>query len=148
MNKTYLIILLLLFQNLLAAQTISENWVPVSIEKEGSIFINVSGLSSFTGDEIYVWALQEFNSPMTMEEVDGKIYKVKTYYLINKQLIRYSILQIVYYDSKNNVIKHYTYEHKSDNGQFKYNYPILKNSDAEKILSMCLEYISKPAEKK
>ena len=133
---------------MLHAQTESENWVPVSIEKEKSLFINVTGLSNYTENEIYVWSLQEMHFPMSMEEVDGEIYKVRTYYHINREINRYSILQIVFYNAQDNVLKHYTYEHKSNKLEFKFNYPITRNSEVDKILTKCLQYINPTTEKK
>jgi len=77
-----------------------------------------------------------------MEEVYDDIYKIKTYYHINKELFRYGIIQIVYYDKDNNVLKHYNYKRTTENPEFIYNYPVIKNSDVYKILEKCLEYIS------
>jgi len=130
------------------AQTIKENWVPVSMEKDRAMYINVAGLSSFMGDEIFVWSLQEMNSPMTMEEVNGDIYKVRTYYHINKEINRYSILQIIFYDEKDNVLKNYSYERNSEIPEFKYNSPIIKNTEVAKILTKCLEFIDSAVEKR
>jgi hypothetical protein len=148
MQKYFFISFLFSTLYLLQAQTVSENWVPVLIEKDRSLFVNVSGLSNFAEDEIYVWSLQEMNLPMTMEEVNGDIYKVRTYYHINREINRYSILQIVFYDVKDNVLKQYSYEHKSDKPEFKFNYPIIRNSEVNKIFSKCLEYMSPSNEKK
>jgi len=126
----------------------SDNWVPVSIEEDIYLFVNVSGLSSFTGDEIFVWSLQEMDPPMTMEEVNGDIYKVRTYYHINREINRYSIKQIIFYDEKDNVLKQYSYDHKSDKPEFKFNYPIIRNSEVDKILLKCMEYVGPSIEKK
>lgn len=128
--------------NNLTAQTTSENWVSVSIENEKSLYINVTGLSEFQGNEIYVWSLEEVNPPLTMEEVNGDIYKIKTYYHIDKELFRYGIMQIIYYDKNNNVMKHYNYNRTTEDPEFIYNYPIIKNSDVYKILEKCSEYIT------
>ena len=76
-----------------------------------------------------------------MEEIDEKIYKVKSYYMISKELKRYSLLDVIYYDEDSNVVKSYSYEHKYDKPEFKYSSPILKNTDMEKILAKCLEVI-------
>lgn len=133
---------------LLHAQETSESWAPVYIEGDNALYINVSGLSVYRGEEIYVWSLQEMSTPMEMEEVDGAIYKIRTYYHINKETKRYSIIQIIYYDEKNNVLKQYNYEHKSDIPEFKFNYPILNNSDMYRILSKCLEYTNQSSEKR
>ena len=127
---------------ILEAQTSSENWVAVSVENDKSLYINVTGLSEFRSNDIYVWSLEELNTPLTMEEVNGDIYKIKTYYHINKEHTRYGIMQIIYYDKNNNVMKHYNYSRTTENPEFIYNYPIIKNSDGYKILVKCLEYIT------
>ncbi|MCX6174151.1 MAG: hypothetical protein NTZ27_05305 [Ignavibacteriales bacterium] len=127
---------------ILQAQSSVENWVSVSIENDKTLYINVTGLSGFQGNEIYVWSLEEVNPPLTMEEVNGDIYKVKTYYHISKELFRYGIMQIIYYDKNNNVLKHYNYYRNTENLNFIYNFPIMKNSDIYKILVKCLEYIT------
>ena len=127
---------------ILHAQSSVENWVSVSIENDKSLYINVTGLSEFQDNEIYVWSLEEVNPPLTMEEVNGDIYKIKTYYHIDKELFRYGIMQIIYYDKNNNVMKHYNYNRTTENPEFIYNYPIIKNSDVYKILEKCLEYIT------
>lgn len=134
--------------SLLKAQTNTENWVSVIIEKDKSLLINVTGLSNFTENEIFIWSLEEMNSPMTMEEVKGDIYKVRTYYHINKEINRYSILQIIFYDSKSNVLKQYSYKHASEKPEFKFSHPITQNSDVDKILTKCIEYLNQPIEKK
>lgn len=129
------------------AQT-TENWVPINVDNEGSLYINVTGLSSFQGDEFYVWALEEKKSPITIEEVDGDIYKTKTYYLFNKQTGRYSILQIIYYDKKDNVLKNFSYNIETDNPDFRFSHPLFKNSDVEKIYRKCVEVINEGKTKK
>ena len=125
----------------LQAQSSTENWVPIATEQDKSLFINVTGLSGFQDDEIYVWSLEEMDSAITMEEVNGDIYKIKTYYHINKKLFRYGVVQIIYYDKNNNVLKSYNYSRDTENPDFIYNFPIIKNSDAYKILAKCLEFI-------
>lgn len=148
MQKLFIISLLFFSALAVQGQTLLENWVPVIIEENRSVFINITGLSTFTGKELYVWSLQELSSPMTMEEVKSNIYKVRTYYHINREINRYSIVQIIFYDEKNNVLKQYSYEHNSDKLEFKFNYPILSNSDVEKILSKCKEYLNPSTENK
>lgn len=142
MKKYFFVSLLLTCAISSKAQNVNENWVSVSIENEKSFYINVTGLSEFQGNEIYVWSLEEVNPPLTMEEVNGDIYKIKTYYHINKELFRYGIMQIIYYDKNNNVMKHYNYNRTTENPEFIYNYPIIKNSDVYKILEKCSEYIT------
>lgn len=148
MKKFLIISIAILTFSILRAQSNTANWVPITVEKDKSLLINVTSLSNFTGNEIYVWCLEEMNSPMSMEEVNGDIYKVRTYYHINKEINRYSILQIIFYDSKSNVLKQYSYKHASEKPEFKFSHPITRNSDVDKILAKCLEYLNQPIEKK
>ena len=147
LQKNFLLAVFFLLVSALHAQT-TENWVPITIDNEGSLYINVTGLSSFQGDDFYVWTLEETKKPITIDEVDGDIYKTKTYYLFNKQSGRYSILQIIYYDEKDNVLKSFSYNVETDNPDFRFNHPLFKNSDTEKVYQKCLEVIKEGKPKK
>ena len=138
------LISLFLFTTFIYAQ--SENWVPVYSDEDRSCFVNVTGLNAYQEGDIFVWVQEEFNNAFRMEEIDEKIYKVKSYYMINREYKRYSLMEVIYYDEDNNVIKSYSYERKFDNPEFKYSSPIVNNSEMEKVLTKCLEVIgnSKP----
>ena len=130
---------LFFFATLAFAQ--SENWIPVYSDDDKSAYINVTGLNAYQEGDIFVWIQEEYSNALQMEEIDEKIYKVKSYYMISKELKRYSLLDVIYYDEDSNVVKSYSYEHKYDKPEFKYSSPILKNTDMEKILAKCLEVI-------
>ncbi|OGU64966.1 MAG: hypothetical protein A2499_15410 [Stygiobacter sp. RIFOXYC12_FULL_38_8] len=130
---------LFFFATLAFAQ--SENWIPVYSDEDKSAYINVTGLNAYQEGDIFVWIQEEYSNALQMEEIDEKIYKVKSYYMISKELKRYSLLDVIYYDEDSNVVKSYSYEHKYDKPEFKYSSPILKNTDMEKILAKCLEVI-------
>jgi len=123
------------------AQKTNENWVPVVSEEGRITYINVTGLASFQGEDIYVWSLQEFNPAVIMDEAVGEVNKAKTYYLFNKAQKRYSIMQIILYDENNNVLKSFSYDRNMDLPEIKYNQPIIANSDADKIFMKCMEII-------
>lgn len=120
----------------------NENWVPVSTEKEKILYVNVNGLSAYQDDQIYVWVMEELSSPMKMEEIKGKIIRAKSYYIISKELKKYSLMDVVYYDEDGNVLKSYHYERNYEDPQFKFSSPIIKNSDMEKVFAKCLEVIN------
>jgi hypothetical protein len=143
MIKTFCnIFIFVLFCSVSLAQKTNENWVPVTSEEGKITYINVTGLANFRGEDIYVWSLQEFNPPVIMDEEVGKIYKEKTYYLFNKEQKRYSIMQIILYSDNDNVLKSFNYNRNMNLPGFKYSQPIMRNSDADKILLKCLEIIS------
>ncbi|MGD8779473.1 MAG: hypothetical protein PVH88_11005 [Ignavibacteria bacterium] len=135
--KTFVTIFIL-FISFIFAQSGDENWVHVSVVK--NILINTNGLDRFQDKDIYVWVMENHSPPLKIESVKGDIYKSKTYYLFNKETRMYSFLEKIYYDEKNNVLKSFSYKRNMDVENFKYNYPVLENSDMEKILNKCLEY--------
>lgn len=130
----------LLFITVINAQSTKENWVSVSDKND--ILINASGLEKFQGEDIYVWVIESHSSPITIESVKGDIFKTKTYYLFNKDSKKYSFLEKIYYDEKGNVLKSFSYKRNMAIESYKYNYPILENSDMEKIFNKCLEFTS------
>jgi len=120
----------------------TENWVSVFSDEEKSSFINSIGLAAYAEGDIFVWALDELKIPLVMEEIDEKIFHVKSYYMISREYQRYSLVEIIYYDKNKNVLKSYRYEHNYDKPEFKYSSPILKNSEIEKILAKSEEIIA------
>ncbi len=139
-----LLLALILSANLsLNAQTDSSKWVLVKSGIKTKISVNENGLQSFKGDDFYAWVKEEFKEPFSIEDIDKEIYKTKTYYLFSKPLKRYSILQIIFYDEDGNVIKSYSYDRTSDDIDYKFNYPIIQDSDEELIFNKCLELINR-----
>ncbi|MCF8240084.1 MAG: hypothetical protein K9J16_01760 [Melioribacteraceae bacterium] len=137
------ILLFLLFSSTTIFSQETEKWVKVDSASSPRLYIDVKGIERFTDDDIYIWTMENHNPSLVIESVDGKIFKTKTYYLVNKKLKKYSILQIIYYDGSNNVLDDFNYKLPSENEAFKYNYPIMPNSDMEAVLNRALEYINK-----
>jgi len=123
------------------AQSNTENWIPVISTGTKHIYIDVYGLDSFKGYDIYLWTMQNFDKPLDMQGIKRDIYQTRTYYLINKKLKEYSILEIIFYDEDGNVITSYTYHHDTKIQKYRYNYPIFPGSDMDAILKKALEYI-------
>jgi hypothetical protein len=142
-NPFSILLIIILIASQLHAQIVKETWELVNTKEDGSTYVNSYGLDKFDeNDDIYVWVLEEHSKPNVMEGIDVKIYKTKTYFLLNKFLKRYSIMQIIFYDVKNNVIKNYNYARNMENLNFKYSSPILEGSDIEEILLKCVTLIN------
>lgn len=133
---------ILFISTLAYAQT--ENWVLVVAEDDKSVYLNSVGLNIYQEGDILVWIKEEYSNPMSMEEIDEKIFMVKSYYMINRELLKYSLKEVIYYDEDKNVIKNYRYNRDYDNPQYKYSSPIISNSEMEKILVKCEEIIKGP----
>lgn len=133
-NFTILILILLNSRN--DAQIIEDSWAPVLFNGK-LVYVELQNIESFKGNDIYVWTIENLKTPLEIAEVDEDIYWIKTYYLINKELRRYSLVEILYYDNANNVIKDFTYDLPSDDPGLKYNYPITQGSLVDLVLSRC-----------
>ncbi len=119
-----------------SAQIIEESWAPVSFHGN-LVYVDLKNIDSFQADDIYVWTIENLKSPLEMEDVDKDIYRTKTYYLINKKIKRYSLVEILYYDEDNNVIKDFNYEVSTDDPELRYSYPILDGSLVDLVLQRC-----------
>lgn len=138
--------MLLILITLISAQNNSGRWEAIYDAGGQSLYIDVEDLSKFTGEDVYVWSRQKYSIPIVIETIEEKIHYALTYYLINKRLQRYSMLEVIYYDKEFNVLKSFSYNRNSKNEGYQYNYPIIKGSDVELILKKCMEYI--PNDKK
>ncbi|MEW6653955.1 MAG: hypothetical protein AB1394_10865 [Bacteroidota bacterium] len=133
------LLFLFLLSSLSFAQT--ENWILVNSEKDKSIYINSVGLSIYQEGDFLIWVKEDYYVPIRMEEINDKIYKVKSYYMISRELQKYSLMEVIYYDEDNNVLQSYRYNRDYEDPHFKYSSPIIKNSDMEKIIVKCEELV-------
>ena len=140
---TYIFVLIL-GSNSLAQEEPIEKWIPIKKEANIRIYLDIYGLENFKGNDIYVWTREYYEPPMIIESINGKIYSAKINYLINKEIKKYSIMEIIYFDEENNVIKDFDYKRNSDIEEYQYNYPIMLDSDLDLIFEECLKYIWNP----
>ena len=132
-------ILLFLVISLAITAQVGDEWELVSSSRNTTTFINAKDISSFKGSDVYIWVMEKHNPPIVIESVDGRIYKTKTYYLFSKEYQRYSMLQIIYYDQDDNVLKSFDYNRKSDIPTYKYNFPVMRGSTEEVIFERIIK---------
>lgn len=143
-SRYLLAIFLTVFLPSLCAQTPQTSpWIRVENKLNQNLRIDVSTIKKNNDTDIYIWALEVHKQPLLIEGIDQKIYKTKTYYILNSKLKRYSILEIVLYDSLNAVIKDFNYRKNLDQVSLKYNYPIIAESPVEAILQKSTEYLAR-----
>jgi len=138
-SKFILIFLLLVSTNF--AQNAKADWVPVDIEGQDKVYVDLAGIENFSGEDIYVWTLTEHSIPIVIESISDKIHKTNTYYLLNTRLNKYSLLYVIYYDFSGNVLESFDYGRNTKVEIYQYNYPIWEGSIEEKVLNKCLESI-------
>lgn len=127
-------------------QTSDKVWTPVAFDNQLA-YIDLSNIISFQGDDLYVWVSEKHSSPLSIEGLNKDIHKTQTYYLISKELKRYSLLEILYFDKRDNVIKNFSYKvTESELPDMKYNYPIIQGSLMDMILQRCLIEIERSNE--
>lgn len=138
------IILLAVLTGMAFGQENTVSWITLNNNAHSSLQIDVSTLKAKENKDIYVWGLQSFKVPFKIEGIDSnKIYRVKTYYLINPGLLQYSILKIAYYGKDNRLLREFSYLDDINAQSSGYNYPILPGSDIETIFNSSLKYIRK-----
>ncbi|MFH1195404.1 MAG: hypothetical protein V1720_06805 [bacterium] len=141
MNLFLVVIFLTTISNF--AQSNTDAWITLLDKNNKTLSINTYGLSNAMGDDFYLWVKEILTSPITIEGIEKQVYESRTYYLINKSLQRYSIVEIIYYDDNGNVLADYKYPNNSSIPEYRYNYPIFPESEMEVIFNKCKEFFSK-----
>jgi len=131
-----------IFSTPLFAQEGRGEWEPIFTEDSDKVYIDVSGLSNFSGEDFYVWSLTEHSVPIIIESISDKIYRTNTYYLFSKRLKKYSILYIICYDENKNVLASFDYGRNSNVEVYQYNYPLMDGSVEKSIYDKCVEVIN------
>lgn len=143
-----IIILNLLYGGRLQSQTVQDPWSRVENKTGQSLRIDLSTVKGTPDDDIFVWCLENHKNPIRIDSVSSSIYKTKTYYLINRNLMKYSILEVMYYDSLNTVLKDFNYRLSTKKPELRYNYTILNESPINSILNKCVEFLKNKNAKK
>ena len=146
MKSIFFLIFSLLISNAFAQDSKGE-WVHVDVEGQDKVYVDISGIENFSGEDIYVWTLTEHSIPIVIESISDKIHKTNTYYLFNTRLNKYSLLYVIYYDFSGNVIESFDYGRNTKVEIYQYNYPIWEGSVESKVLNKCIETISKKGKK-
>ena len=55
--------------------------------------------------------------------------------------MRYSLLEIIYFDEKDNVLNSFSYRRNTGSQEYQYNYPLIDNSIEAAILKKCFQFI-------
>ncbi|MBI5807847.1 MAG: hypothetical protein HZA74_05540 [Ignavibacteriales bacterium] len=144
-NKDYLTkIILLIFYfsfNSLMAQS-NEEWIKVVSDENKTLSINKNEITQLS-DEIFFWTFEEYKNPTTIDEINEKIRFTKTYFHVNKELSRYRIVDVIYYDDEKNVIKSFHYSSSYEDPIYKYNMPIISGSEMEIVMKKILPLLEK-----
>lgn len=107
------------------AQSDDQNWKVLIANNNKKIWYDAASLDTVKGSEFTIWALELHKPPLDITGIKEPIYKSKTLYKINLELLRYGISQIVYYNSSDKQIAKYNYDLPGKEDNFQYSYPVL-----------------------
>ena len=99
-------VILLVLTSFLSAEIAPDNWTKIYSDETVTISLNSSKIIGY-GNEISVWAIEEFSEPQNSE--DGyDIIKTKTHYLFNKMKKRYAKIGVIYYNSHGKILDRFS----------------------------------------
>ncbi|OGU33737.1 MAG: hypothetical protein A2068_12530 [Ignavibacteria bacterium GWB2_35_6b] len=139
--KLNIILMPLFFTTLTFAQNSEQNWARVDFNYSGRMYVDLNSIQNVNDTLVSIWTMEENFPPLSIESVNGKIYKTKTYYIFNKSVMRYSLLEIIYFDEKDNVLNSFSYRRNTGSQEYQYNYPLIDNSIEAAILKKCFQFI-------
>jgi hypothetical protein len=95
-------VIFLVLTSFLNAKTAHDNWKKIYSDEATTILLSPSKIIGY-GNEISVWAIEEFNKPKSSENGEV-ISKTKTHYLFNKIKKRYAEIGVIYYNSHGKIL--------------------------------------------
>ena len=92
------VIFLVLF-NLVNAQG---TWEKIFSDESSTILLNSAKIVGY-GNEVSVWAIEEFSNPISSDNGE-EVSKTKTHYLFNKMKKKYAEVGVIYYDTHGKIL--------------------------------------------
>ncbi|SRR5690554_1211083 len=116
------------------AQTGKHVWKSLIVNEDKKIWYDESSITDIKGNAFDVYLLQMYVPPLRMNGIKGEIYRSKTLYTVNLDLVKYGIKEVVYYNSENAEIYKHDYGITDYEDNLKYTYPVLENSPIHLVI--------------
>jgi hypothetical protein len=131
--------LMLLFGPInLFAQTDDLNWKVLVGTNNRKVWFDATTIDTAKGKEFKIWLLELYKPPLTITGLKDPVYKSKTLYKINLNILRYGLSEVIYYNASDKQIAKYNYDMPNITGNSQYSYPAL---DDNQIMSVIKRYI-------
>lgn len=132
--KKSLLFLLLLLTTAVFAQEKEHRWKPLVQNEKDKIWYDAAMMDTSKAEVINMWILQMHKPPLRFDEIDGEVYRSKTYYTINLKNAKYGIVKVVYYNSASKELANFTYDILSIPDEIKFSYPIMEGSFLHQLI--------------
>ncbi len=126
-NLLFLILCAFLIGSATFAQSENHKW-KVLFSGEKNLWYDSTQLDTVTTTRFDVWVIELHKPVLTLDGVAGRISRTKTLYSIDREVGKYGLKKVVYYNNVNTELARYSYESDENTESTKYYFPII-NSD-------------------
>ncbi|MBU1680733.1 MAG: SPOR domain-containing protein [Bacteroidetes bacterium] len=102
-KRLHILILFTCLTSILFSQSLSKRWVEIKRTSEKTVLIDTSSIKSING-KISVWSLIIYNKPISFNNSDQQVSRLKAQYLFDQGREKYSTIGQLYYDSRGRIV--------------------------------------------
>ena len=125
-NNLFFVFLILLLGQASFAQSENHKW-KVLFSGAKNLWYDGSQLDTVTAQQFDIWIIELHKPTLSVDGVKGKISRTKTLYSIDREVWKYGLKKVVYYNNVNTELARYAYENSDSGGTTVYYFPISNN---------------------
>ena len=105
MKKVLFLLLILIFSynSFINAQGASKKWAIVQDLDDRIVYLDTTTIREFD-NKITIWSLVSYKTPQEIKPLQQKVSQIRSQFMINSLLKKYSVIGTLYYDSKGRMI--------------------------------------------
>ena len=134
------ILALLFLDKNVSGQRLGNKWWIVQDLPDKIVYIDTSSIRA-TGNQISVWSLVLYRSPIRLNAFKEEISRIKSQYLFNKANDRYSVIGTLYYNRRSKIVGESVSPAVTGSGE-RFTLVVQPGSPIEKVLEKTEEYLT------
>lgn len=126
--------------NLLQAQGVLKKWAIVQDLDDRIVYLDTTTIREFD-NKITIWSLVIYRQPKDVNPLQQKVSQIKSQFMINSLLKKYSVIGTLYYDSKGKMIGETSIPNYNYNTGDNFSIAIVEGSTIDVLLNKAKDYL-------
>ncbi len=125
-NILFLVFLAVLIGSTSFAQSENHKW-KVLFSGAKNVWYDGTQLDTVSSSRFDLWIIELHKPALTLDGVAKKITRTKTLYSVDREIGKYGLKKVVYYNNVSTELARYSYESDDSTGTTKYYFPIINS---------------------
>lgn len=143
MKKIFFLIPLLIFScsSLVFSQSASKKWAIVQDLDDRIVYLDTTTIREFD-NKITIWSLVSYKTPQEIKPLQQKVSQIRSQFMINTLLQKYSVIGTLYYDAKGRMIGESAIPNYNFNTTDNFQIAIVEGSTIDVLQNKAKDYLA------